>query len=654
MSLHELRKLLPAANLYHFFNYAATAPMLKPCADTMMAIIQEGLEPLSFHFEKWMAILESARRSVAATINTSPEEIAFTTSTSSALSLIARSIAWNPGDRVLYPANDFPSNRYIWESLGVRGEAIESEDFVQTVLNLDLGDVKLVALSAVSYIDGTVFDIAKLVRHCHAKGILVAVDAIQAVGAIPVNVKEWQCDFLACGGQKWLLGPVGSAFFYIHRKHLHQLNVPLIGWASSKDAGDFDNQKFEFVDGARRFEPGLPDIAAIAGLGKNLDVFSAIGWDKIFHQIQNRTTYLRNAFLRAGYEIANFGANQHSGILTLNFKTEEEARKLYQKCLNDKIILTQRKTQLRISCHATVGDSDLEKLLSIFGIRGSQSPEIVLPETSCTKGSGFKWKHALVTGGNQGLGAALALSLAKRGCNLTLLGRDEGKLRKVAEGIRKQYGVVVKEELSDLSQPAFVEAWLRQAHDSDIDLVINNAAWAEAGCFMDTNLSDYRKAMETNFFSSLLISQHFLPKMINNQKGAIVNIVTSGARCALPLFSAYASSKAALWAWSEALSRELEGTGVQVTTFVPSKMSTNTSRRLGRKALSYYHGQIQEVTPPTDLNKIAEQVIDSLIKQKRYTAPLSVKFKIALNSLFHHYATKKILRFWSYVSSSKR
>lgn len=636
MTLHELRKMLPAAKSCCFFNYAATAPMLKPCADRMIEMVQEGMEPLSMHFEQWMGILESARRSVADVIHASPEEIAFTTNTSSALSLAARSIAWNPGDRILYPMNDFPSNRFIWEQLGVEAHAIDSKDFVQTILNHDLCNVRLVAISAVSYLDGKIYDISKLAAYCHSKGTLVIVDAIQAIGSISVNVSEWECDFLACGGQKWLLGPVGSGFLYINKRILPELQVPLIGWASSKDAGNFDLKELQFVDGARRFEPGLPDIAAIAGLARNLEIFSNAGWQNIFDKIAAHSLYLRQEFTAMGYCVANKDDKMPSGIVTLNLPTEKEAKDLYQECAKKNIIFTKRKNQLRISCHAVTSTEDIEKLLKVF-----KQPR----RNVQTLHSGFKWKHALLTGASQGLGAALAKCLAQRGCQITLIARNQELLSQLADSLRKNFSVKINEVILDLSKSELVEKWLNEQAPLGIDLIINNAAWAEGGCFIDEELKEFRNALETNFFTPLTITKKYLPSMLKNQHGAILNIVTSGARCALPFFSSYASSKGALWSWSESLNRELSNSGIHVTTFVPPNMPTSTNRRLGRKALAYFT-MSKQLSRPVNFEEIAEKALESLIHKKSFTASWAVRVKIALNALFPSMITKKMLRFW--------
>ena len=189
MTPAELRALLPVTGDYRFLNYAATAPMLKTSADAMHAVVCQGLEPLAGHFDAWLGLLESGRRAVADLVHASPEEIAFTTNTSTALSLVAAAVRWQPGDRILYPADEFPSNRFVWDNLadlGVSAEAVEPDPnmaFADQLATMDLSSVRLVALSAVSYHDGRCLDVVRVTQVCHAHGILVAVDGIQAVGA---------------------------------------------------------------------------------------------------------------------------------------------------------------------------------------------------------------------------------------------------------------------------------------------------------------------------------------------------------------------------------------------------------------------------------------------------------------------------------------
>lgn len=644
MPFEELTKLLPGIQNLHFFNYAATAPLLKPSADRMVEIVNDGMEPLSLHFEKWLGYLESSRKLVADLISASPEEIAFTTNTSTALSIIANSITWKKGDRVLYQLHDFPSNRYVWEnlrSLGVKAEAIEESDFVESILNTNLEQVRLISLSAVSYVDGQKYDISKLVKYAHAHGVFVAVDAIQAVGSVKVNVREWGCDFLACGGQKWLFGPVGSGFLYIRKEILSKLFVPLVGWACAKDAGDFGNRKLEFVSGARRFEPGLPDIAAIKGLATSIQTLSSFDWNKIYSRIQEIKKEVIVRLLSYGYSILK--ENGDSGIITVE---TEIAENLYLELLKNNIILTKRNKQLRISVHAATTDKNIEKLVKSFEKFGKGKKEIKKKEIFASAPTVRNDKRALVTGASQGLGAALAKSLAKRGYQIVILGRNQDKLETLSAELQRDFMVETEILILDLSNRSEVEIWIAKNEEKlDFDMIVNNAAAGEGGLFLDSDSDDYRNMFETNFFSPLAITKIILKKMTQKNQGNILNIVTSGARCAYPLFSGYASSKGAFWAWSEALTRELMNNNIHVTTFIPDHMETNTNRRLGRSSLAYFRlpeKKEKKIHP----DKVAEKAIKAVEEKRKFVAPFKTKIKIALNVFFPRWITKQISKFW--------
>ncbi|MDP2653446.1 MAG: aminotransferase class V-fold PLP-dependent enzyme [Candidatus Omnitrophota bacterium] len=659
MTIEDLRNDLPGLRGCSFLNYAATAPLLQPSADRMTAVIRQGLEPMPRHFNDWLALLESSRREIADLIFAVPEEITFVPNTSTALSIIAASVPWQAGDRVLYPADEFPSNRFVWENLqdkGVCAEPVpcrEERDLLQALQGMDLSGVRLVALSAVSYADGRSHDVAEIVRLCHAKNILVAVDAIQAVGAVPVSVKAWGCDFLACGGQKWLLGPVGSGFLYIKTDLLPRLHVPLVGWASSRDAGDFSGQRLEFVDGARRFEPGLPDIAAVAGLSESVRTLTAAGWKSIYARIAGHQARLCSELDALDFRRLASRNPANSGIVTVEVRDAGEQETLHREFTNKKIYVTLRNQRLRISPHAVTSNEEISGLLSVLReLRGktgvATSSPAVQPRGGEEAGSPApKWRRALVTGASRGLGEAIALELAKQGCSLILVGRDQQRLEALRERLVRDFQVAVDVNAVDLASPPQVERWLNE-HQAllDCDVLVNNAAMGDADAFAESDLTRLRQAFEVNFFAPAAVTRKIIPLMLERGNGAILNIVTSGARCALPLFSGYSAGKGALWAWSESLGREVKGRGVTVTTFLPPHMESATHNRLGRKAMAYYRmSGPGEKTVSADV--VARRAMEALAAGRLTAAPLGVRLKLAVNALFPDFIEKKILKTWS-------
>ncbi len=609
MNLQRLRDELACAGQVRFLNYAATAPLLRSSAETMARVAREGVRPMGEHFTAWLGLVESTRRATAETIGARVDEITFTTNTSTALSLVAAAVRWRDGDRVLYPADEFPSNRFVWDNLrelGVLAEAIPVEPGVPLAAQLaarDLAGVRLVALSAVSYRDGRRLDVEEVCGLCRARGILTAVDGIQAVGAVPVDARAWGCDFLACGGQKWLLGPVGSGFLFITRERLPELHVPTVGWASSRHAGDHEITALEWTEGAARFEAGLPDVAAIAALGTSLELLAAANWQDVFARVAEHRARIAAEGRAHGLEQVHDGPPERcAGIVTFRVP-EERLDRLGGALHQRRVIVTRRRGEIRVAAHATTSDDEVGALVEALGQALGRAPEWPVrpaPPTSASAGppapthppasAHAPWRHAIVTGASRGLGAAIAEALARRGCALTLIARDRAALDELASRLRGAHGIGVETLVLDLADPAALRTWIAGAGKAlgAADLLVNNATRADASLFVEAEPRDERAAFEINVLAPMALARAVLPGMIARGHGALLNVATTGARNALPLFSTYAASKGALWAWSEALGRELHRTGVTVTTFIPPHMDTATRRQLGRRALGYY------------------------------------------------------------------
>jgi cysteine desulfurase/selenocysteine lyase len=606
MNLTELRAELACARDLRFLNYAATAPMLTGAAETMARVARQGTRPLGEHFTAWLALVEGTRRAVAAAIGARTDEVTFTVNTSTALSLIAAAVRWKSGDRVLYPADEFPSNRFVWDNLkelGVRVEPVPPRAGVglaEQLAALDLAGVRMVALSAVSYRDGRRLDVEEVCSLCRARDILVTVDAIQAVGAIAVDVRGWGCDFLACGGQKWLLGPLGSAFLYIARERLASLHVPTVGWASSRHAGDHEATTLEWCEGAARFEAGLPDVAAIGALGASLERLGSGGWTELFAAVARQRTRLADGLKSRGIALLHDGpAGTTAGIVAASF-AESRLEVLVPALERRHVVVTRRGDAVRASAHAVTADEEVDAYLEAvdeaFATRAARVERIATASPRSNAHAPRRvqaspsWRHAVVTGATRGLGAAIAEALAAEGCALTLVARDRAQLEELSARLRAAHDIDVQVLAVDLGNAAAVADGIAGAGQrlAATDLLVNNAARADATPFLEADSGMERAAFETNLFAPMTLARAVLPGMLARGRGAILNMATAGARNALPLFTSYASSKAALWAWSEALGRELDGSGVTVTTFIPPHMDTSTRRQLGRRALAYY------------------------------------------------------------------
>jgi hypothetical protein len=310
---------------------------------------------------------------------------------------------------------------------------------------------------------------------------------------------------------------------------------------------------------------------------------------------------------------------------------------------------TFRPGEVRFAAHACTGDDDFASLERAFAecAAGTRPSVGVAPPAPPAPASatGPRWRRAIVTGASRGLGAAIASRLAESGCALLLLARDAAALEAVAAPLRARVRVDVGPV--DLGDAAALDRWLEMhaALAGECDLLVNAAAHATAAPFESGTAADERRAFEVNVFAPQRLARAVLPGQLARGHGAILNVATSGARNALPLFSAYAASKAALWAWSEALGRELRGSGVTVTTFVPPHMDTATRRQLGRRALGWYDasGTPEAVTP---VGEVAMRALAAALEGRAVVAPWSVRWQHALDALAPGRVSRAVARRW--------
>lgn len=660
-ALDSIRRQLLTGKECAFLNYAGTAPLPATSAERMHRIVEQARQPSSEHWRDWVGTIERARRSVALAIGAEDDEITFTTNTSTGLSLIAAAVRWRPGDRVLYPADDFPSNRYAWENLagryGVKPEAVvipRGRTLADTLLGRRLDGVRLVALSAVSYRDGGRPDIEAIAAACRAQGALLAIDGAQAVGAVTVDVRAWKCDFLACGGHKWLLGPTGSGFLYLARERIEELHVPVVGWASSRYPGEH-GRTLTFCPGARRFEAGLPDPAAITALGHSVDLLAGAGWEVVHGAVAENARRLRHGLRDLGYAVLGEETAEPSGIVTLAFGDPEEASRLGGLLRERRVEVTVRGSELRLAAHGVTRVEEVDALFEALPVRPRRTaatppaPRSRTARAKATETARRPWRLALVTGASRGLGAALAGGLARRGCGLLLVGRDATALDETASLLRRREGVTVEWRACDLADGPSLDALLAEWQGRPVDVLVNNAALAEPGpCIGDDD--HLERTMQANFAAAAALTRAFVPDMLRRRGGAVLNVIAAGARCALPQLGAYAASKAALWAWTEALRRELAGTAVGVTLLVPPHMDSSLQRHLGRLLVGHL-----KATPPASSASpglVAEAALTALAAGRAESVPGRTRGLLALNAVAPGFVDAYLRRQWRFDRSA--
>ncbi len=225
---------------------------------------------------------------------------------------------------------------------------------------------------------------------------------------------------------------------------------------------------------------------------------------------------------------------------------------------------------------------------------------------------------ALITGASSGIGRELARVFAENHSQLILVARDRARLETLAEELHQKFLVPTRVEVCDLADPKAVEGLIErlQAEHAVIDVLVNNAGIGVEGPFLETDGANERGMVEVNVNALVRLTKAFLPQMVARRSGKILQVASTAAFQPGPYLAVYFASKAFVLSFSEALSAELRGTGVTVTTLCPGPTHTEFERRLGPDSHVFESG-----IPIVDPASVAAYAYASLMRGKRVAIP---------------------------------
>jgi cysteine desulfurase/selenocysteine lyase len=347
-------------------NHAGVAPISGPAADALRTTADELSTQAPYLGVPWARRVNDAKRSAARLINARGEhEIAFVSNTSHGLALVARGIDWQPGDSVVITNVEYPANRYPWEDIA-RRHGVELIEVAQHPDGrIDVDDVcdavndrtRVVAISHVQYASGYRIDLKPIADWVHRlpyRPAYLCVDAIQSLGACPVDVRAMGIDFLAADGHKWMLGPEGCGIFYCHEDLAQQLHPLIIGALNMVDAQNYGDYRFELLPDARRFESGSANIPGIMALQASIDLLIEVGIDEVWRRIEALTARLCDRLTAIGCRI--YSPRRHeaerSGIVVFDPPPgSPDVRQLVRKLAERRVYIVVREGRLRASPH---------------------------------------------------------------------------------------------------------------------------------------------------------------------------------------------------------------------------------------------------------------------------------------------------------------
>lgn len=370
----SLRKQMPIVERFAYFDHAAVAPLPAPSAAAIADFAVEASQFGDTVWLQWSSRVEQLRSGIAELLGAAREEIALVPNTTLGIGLVAEGWRWQPGDSVVVPANEFPSNLVPWRQLARRGVDVREVTVpesgrieLEAILDAVDATTRLVSLSWVGFASGWRIDVARFCEAIHRRGALVFLDAIQGLGAFPLNVMDTGVDFLAADGHKWMLGPEGAGLLFVRADHLERLDPLMTGWHSLDERHAFDPAGTKFKGTAGRFEGGSANVVGLLGLERSVRLLldhrahePASGFaDAILANVAEIEEGLRSA----GCEVFVPEADEHrSGILSLRWP-DADLTAVRKFCLARGIATSVRAGRLRVSTHAYNNSDDTQRLL---------------------------------------------------------------------------------------------------------------------------------------------------------------------------------------------------------------------------------------------------------------------------------------------------
>ena len=358
----EVRKEFPVCEKYVYLNPAGGSPVSKSAADEGKRFYNEMLEFGDTYWETWLKRTEKTRLALAEFIGAGRNEIGFTTNTSHGMNLVAQYL--KDKGPILTMRDEFPSTTFPWLNQGTKIKFVEPTNYGYPIRNIKKAltpEIKVLVTSYVQYCTGFRQDLEALGTFCKENNLIFVVNATQALGIFPVNVKKCNIDFLMFTGLKWATAGYGIGGLYVNKKWLTPDNFPFVGWRSVEIPEKMDNKTMELKNEASVIESGCPHFPPIFALGGALKLFNRIGQENVMNRVLSLNRFLEEKLTEIGIEVIVQNEDKHrSGILIAKITNPKDVVK---KLAAKKIIVSARGEGVRISNSIFNCEDDIENLI---------------------------------------------------------------------------------------------------------------------------------------------------------------------------------------------------------------------------------------------------------------------------------------------------
>ena len=366
----NIRNDFPITKKYTYLANAAVAPIPKQVFEECSRFYQDMSNHGGALWDRWIEKMEKTRDLYAKFIHANREEIGFTHSTSEGMNIIAHMLT-SKGS-VISNELEFPTSNLPWLNKGADMTIIRAKQgkiLKNDIVNAIKEKTKTIVISHVQYSTGFRQDLKELGELTSKKGLYLVVNPTQSLGALYFSVRDFDIDFMASNGHKWILSSFGIGAIYMKKEYLEDLKhfkPPFFSQSGQKQREIFDNNKIDISDTASRFELGSPHFSNILSLKSAIEYISRIGIKEIEKRILHLTQYLVDKLREFKVVLISPLEEEkcRSGIVV--FK-EKNAQEIVRKLGKKGIMVSARGDGIRVSPHFYNNEQDIDKLIHKLG-----------------------------------------------------------------------------------------------------------------------------------------------------------------------------------------------------------------------------------------------------------------------------------------------
>lgn len=378
--MNDLKQRRKEMNLLEdqvFLNHAAISIWLhepyQVYRNRMNEVHQRGFA--AYDFGEVESINQSVRKKMGQLINCDPNGLALVNSTSDAISQVvcAMDLDRVKGKKIILNESEFTANSVPWQNLAKQyhmklvvlpevNDRILLDDY-QKVMD---DSVEIVAVSSVQFSNGFRINVKELTGMIHDVGAKIMVDAIQHIGALEFDARDYDIDYLATANYKWMMTPMGSGFLYVRPDLLDDFNPLSMVWFGDSDKSTPSHHNYTPYSTARKLDTLASVNALIPSLDKALDIHLSWGKKHVENYLLEITDYVRESFSELeGFTLASprETRSESSSIISFRYTDEKKLQSLVANLQKNGYVTSYRAGKIRISPHAYNTKDDIDRLI---------------------------------------------------------------------------------------------------------------------------------------------------------------------------------------------------------------------------------------------------------------------------------------------------